>query len=110
MTIVHFLCHIFKNDVNLSVDNMQNEIDNVESWSIQHDISLNAKKSKLLIFKKKHFDSCEVSNCFPNIPAVDNLKLFGVVFTPNLSWTEHFNYVIKIVSPRLYILRTLRDL
>ena len=104
----NFLIPIYKNDIYLSIKNMQNEIDNVKSWSLRFGLSLNDAKTKLLFFKKRNFVVSTVSDFFVNIPVVDNLKLLGVVFTSELSWTVHFNCVIKRISQRLYLLRTLR--
>ena len=53
------------------------------------------------------------SNLLMPISAFDNvsvIKVLGLYFNEKLTWTDHFNFVIRKASSRLYVLRTLKNL
>ena len=107
-----FMCPIFKNDIHASISVVKSEIDNVISWSTRHKLSLNLSKTNIIVFNKHMYNATPIDYCtyLPDIRIVDSLKILGVIFSSNLSWSQHFNSVISRVAKRLHLLRVLRPL
>ena len=90
-----------------SNSNMQSNLDSIISWSLQHHMKLNPKKSKEMHISFKH-DNLE----FPPlsideqiIETVQSHQVLGLTIQSNLKWNEHIN---SVVSKRQYIIRALR--
>ena len=67
---------------------------------------INLKKSKQMIFY------CNKSNDFalPDIDVCQQLKILGVYWDVTLTWTYHFDNILRLASQRLYVIRTLKPL
>ena len=107
-----FLCPIYHCDIASSLDSIKAEFKNVQSWSNIHQLSLNLIKSKLMFFNKRSAIPVNVVDYFKdtNISIVNSLVFLGITFTCNLSWTEHFNLILKRVSRRIFLLRVLKPI
>ena len=70
----------------------------VANWFNSNQLTLNIKKTKLMMFGtwqalSKFKDIRLTYDNNNNIEIVDKFKYLGVVFDPHLSWTEHVNYM-----------------
>ena len=90
-------------------DNLQEEWNYVCQWSASHCLPVNeAKCSVMNIVTKKSIYCCDVftSNHVP-LPKISNVKILGVLFSSDLKWNVHFDYVIKKLSKRFYLIHNL---
>lgn len=91
------------------------EIINMESWCLRNMLSLNKAKSKVLICLKGN-EECLDGRPIIEIPQTKVLKILGVTFNSQLTWTDHVNDTLSKCNRRFYILRkakpfvTLREL
>ena len=75
-------------------------------WSQENCLVVNQSKCKALCIRFR-------KDCTPviltHVKFVKELKILGVIFNENLTWTSHCNFVVKRASQRLYILRILKS-
>jgi hypothetical protein len=83
-----------------------NEILHFENWCNMHGMLINPSKTKVL---SVNF-SCHPLVAVPNLDNVSVLKILGLLFNNKLNWSDHFDFVIKKVSSRLYVLRVLKSI
>ena len=69
-------------------------------------MSINTDKTKVLNINVTS-NPLPVVPMFPN---VESLKLLGLVFNKDLTWTDHFDVILSKLSRRLYVLRILKPL
>lgn len=74
----------------------------VSSWCREVGFVINYQKCKSRVIKSRQQCRFEL---LPDIKIVKSLKLFGVTFQENLSWTVHFDNVVLSSSRRLEALR-----
>ena len=82
------------------------EVSSFKDWCKNHGMSINFSKTKVLNVNFSH-------NPLLPLPLFDNvcvLKVLGLYFNAKLTWLDHFNFVTKKASPRLYILRILKPI
>ena len=95
---------VFKSDFN-DISLVSNEIMNFEDWCHEHQMYINVSKTKVL---NVNFGRTPL---LP-LPMLDNvpvLKVLGLLFNEKLSWSDHFDFIGKKVSQRLYVLRVLKS-
>ena len=80
------------------------EVNHFELWCNMHQMSINFDKSKVLNVK---FTSYPLT-LIPRLENTHVLKILGVLFNEKLTWTDHFNFITKKASQRLYVLRILK--
>ena len=85
---------------------MMDEIENFKRWCIEHDMSINFDKTKVLNINATSSPLSPV----PLFPNVASLKLLGLIFNQNITWTDHFDFILSKLSRRLYVLRILKPL
>lgn len=95
-------------DVGESNNSLNRSYDEIKKKSVELGLRLNEEKSKLLIIKKKPFDSEQVY--VPGVSKVKKLKLLGLHFEENLNWSTHINSVITRCSKQSYAFRLMRPL
>ena len=81
-----------------------NEIVHFERWCKDKKMFINSSKTKVL-----NINFC--NNPLPVLPNFENvkvLKMLGVFFNDQLTWSEHFDFILRKASQRLYILRILK--
>ena len=71
-------------------------------WSASVSLCKNDKKCQALWIPKS---PNAVTPALPDFDTVNELRILGVVFTPDLKWNEHLRQTTKIVSKRLFALR-----
>ena len=82
------------------------EVKFFESWCKSHKMSINLTKTKVLNINFSN-------NPLNPLPIFDNvsvIKVLGLYFNRKLTWSDHFNFVVKKASSRLYVLRVLKPL
>lgn len=84
----------------------KNEIKHFELWCTDHQMLVNVSKSKVLNI---NFGGVSL-NLVPDFDNVSVLKILGVMFNDRLTWSHHFDYIIRKLSQRLYVLRILKPL
>ena len=77
-----------------------------EKWCENHGMSINFTKTKVLNVNFSHSPLLAI-RAFDNVRV---LKILGLHFNAKLTWLDHFNFVTRKASPRLYILRILKPL
>ena len=82
------------------------EIQHFKFWCCENGMNINDSKTKCM-------NLCFRLQALPLVPGLQNvsvLKILGLVFNDKLTWNEHFDYICKRISKRLYVLRVLRSL
>ena len=83
------------------------EHENMVRWSDSVGLRINPRKCKALWIPKS---ANAVIPTIPDFDIVNELRILGVVFTPDLKWNAHLRQTNKIVSKRLFGLRILRPI
>ena len=90
-------------DLPETVEAMQTELNNINQWSTNNNLALNATKTKMAMFSTAQLsrfhnlsdvEAIITSNDQP-LERVDSFKILGVWFNQHLSWKDHINYVTK---------------
>ena len=88
---------------------LKRSLDMVANWFNSNQLTLNIKKTKLMMFGTwqalSKFKDIRLTYDNNNIEIVDKFKYLGVVFDPHLSWTEHVNYMSSNISKRIGVIR-----
>ena len=110
--VIHCSTGLFKfaDDITLSLPIFRNanyvitETNNVNTWSNEVSLTLNAKKSEFMYISVSR-SSIPVPL---NIPQVNRMKLLGVIFNKDLTWDDHILHVKKIFMSRYYAIKVLK--
>ena len=91
---------------------LESNLRSIADWFENNHLTLNIKKTKLMIFGTKHvltnFDNIELNYCGQTIENVNQFKYLGVIFDPNLTWSNHINHVSKNVSKRCGVINRIK--
>ncbi len=99
---VTLLCPFQKND---NVESLIHcETENVKVWCQNNGLQLNNKKTKVLIFNKPNIRPVLLSDS----STLSQVKILGIIFQSNLSWTCQINYMTTAACRRIHILRVLK--
>ena len=91
------------------VDSRTAELDNVETWALRNNLTLNRGKSREILFvDKKRRRQFDEPLGLPDVNRVTSLKVLGVTWTKGLSVSDHVSGVISSCSQSLYALKILR--
>ena len=92
------------------VNNITNELDKVNVWLKQNKLSLNADKTKCMIFhtRQKHVELIQLSIDGKLIENLRSFKFLGIIFDENLLWKSHVNMVTNKMSKIIGILNRLK--
>lgn len=84
-------------------------------WCLYNKLTINSKKSKCMLFSNKsiklHDRIKEGINILINnikLEIVGEYKYLGIILDENLNFSKHVNYLISLVSHRIYNLRKIR--
>ena len=100
------ICPIYKDDVEESLGVVTEEFYNLKKWSVSNSLKLNESKTKGICFLKRNFF---IVFPFPFV-VVDELKILGVVWSKDLTWSSHFQNVVSICNRRIYVLKVVKKL
>jgi len=86
------------------------EIENIEMWSKQNNLTLNRSKSAEIIFTdpKRKPRQYPLPPPLPDIDRTTFVKILGVTFTNHLSVSQHVHSVTSSCAQHLYALKLLR--
>ena len=94
-------------DIKILERNINIELKSVSNWLIANKLSLNVKKSNLLIFNQSTFKvTIKINNSI--LEEKESAKYLGIVFDAKLSWVPHINYVNKKLAKGMGLLAKLR--
>jgi hypothetical protein len=96
---------VHKNDPD-DLMSVTSEVEHFKSWCSNNQMIINERKTKVLNINLSRTPIRPV----PVFENVSYVKILGLFFNCKLTWSNHMDYVISIVSKRLYILRVLRSL
>ena len=90
---------------------LQLSADNLVAWTDKNRMRVNESKTKeMLIYFGTKFNPGTISRIYINskeIERVESFKLLGVVFSSDLSWSAHVDYILKKVAKRMYCIHYL---
>lgn len=78
-------------------DRTQRALNIVEKWCKKVKLDINPSKTELMIFtKRRNLDDFRAPKLFgKELTPSEQVKYFGVIFTPKLNWSEHIEYRIN---------------
>ena len=99
-------------------EKLQKALDSLASWSSSCNLSLNAKKTKVVLFSTKQLSRVHELDAYPtNLSAggtklerLTSTKLLGATFQENLKWNEDIQSKISCSYHTLSVLRKLGNL
>ncbi|MFZ2538515.1 MAG: reverse transcriptase family protein, partial [Oscillospiraceae bacterium] len=106
--------HKFADDVNLTmnIDNygdIRCEIENIESWALDNNLSLNKKKTKEMIFSTtKKLKTTTWPATEDGIDRVTQMRILGVIMKDNLSMKIHVDTLLSECTNKLYAINLLK--
>jgi hypothetical protein len=89
------------------------ELNKIHSWMCVNKLSLNVKKTKLMVFSYKNnrtslnFPDIKLNN--NKIERVSEFKFLGIYIDDKLSWNNHVNYIGKKLSKVIGILKRMKS-
>ena len=91
---------------------MQKELNKLSEFSINHEMSINKQKSKVMIFNTARKFDClpNLSIQSDNLEVVESMKLLGVIVQSDMRWGQNTEYVCQKGYSRLWMLRRLKGL
>ena len=106
---------IFKyaDDTNLLVTEnsdciLADEFSHIKRWADINGLIINFGKTKKLVLHRPHGTRHNLPQSLAGIEQVLTVRLLGVIFRSSLSFAAHVDYVLKICSQRIFLLKQLR--
>ena len=94
-------------------DTIQEEASNIMNWALLNNLTINTEKTKLITFSRSlPAPSSHPVTVFINdqqIIQCDELKVLGLTFASNMSWSAHCANVMKKCWMSMSVLRSLRS-
>ena len=109
-TTIYFNLEDF--DQNCTETEINNELENVNIWLKHNKLSLNAQKTKLMVFhrKQKKFNEIHLSIDTMPIEQVPTFNFLGITLDETLSWKNHTKMVANKISRVIGILFRLKNI
>ena len=89
------------------INNMQLVADKLVQWCTDNHMHLNTSKTKeMVIYFGKQYSKSELVYTRivdSNIERVETFKLLGVIFSSDLTWKAHVEYIISKASKRIFV-------
>ena len=88
------------------------KVKDVQIFAKNSEMVLNSAKTKIMIFNKSlHYDFMpEVEICpGEKLQVVEEYKILGVIFSTDMKWTRHINFICKRAYAQLWTLRRLKN-
>ena len=87
-------------------------LNSISKWLNVNKLTLTINKTKLMIFGTKHtlrnFKNISLAYDTDIVERVDNFKYLGVVFDPQLAWSNHIDQLTYNVSKRIGIIQRIK--
>ena len=88
-------------------NNMQLEVDKLVEWCVDNRMRLNTSKTKeMIIYFGKTYPKSEIACTVINeakIERVETFKLLGIIFSSDLTWRAHIEYMLAKASKRIFV-------
>ena len=88
-------------------NNMQLEADKLVGWCVDNHMTLNTSKTKeMVIYFGKTYLKSEISFTTiheTRIERVETFKLLGIIFSSDLTWKAHTEYMLAKASKRIFV-------
>ena len=91
-------------DVDLAV-----EFGNIQRWADSNGMVIILHKTKEIVLHRPHPERWSLPKPIDGIEQVQSAKLLGVIFQSTFSFVDHVDYILKICSQRIFLLKQLRD-
>jgi len=92
-------------------DSLQCAANDITSWCDLNDMILSVPKTKeMIVHFGRHYNNSDIPSLLINgnkIERVPVFKLLGIVFSSDLSWQHHVDYIIKKASKRYFVIYNL---
>ena len=79
------------------------DINALQQWSILSGLNFNVAKTFLLSFCSRSHHLCV--DCTLNNSIIPKVTAAGILFSQNLSWTDHYNFISKNAYSQLSLIR-----
>ena len=93
---------------------MNSDLHNVALWFNRNKLTLNASKSKLMLFghsvRTGPFSIMSLTICGEDLARVDSFKYLGVTLNERLSWDDHIFNIASKIRKRIAILNRIKSL
>ena len=82
-------------DINVLIETLNNELKKVNLWLQANKLSLNIKKTDVIIFKtrRKKIDNIIVKINYTEIKQVESTKVLGIYIDSNVTWKTHIKHI-----------------
>ena len=104
MTLVFFFEH---NDLDVLTSHLNVQLNNVSTWLKANKLSINVKKTKLMIFRSRQKTvpiTRQIVLDNNALEQVDNTKFLGVYIDQHLEWKTHVNFIAAKISKSVGLL------
>ena len=88
---------------------VREELDHIEEWAGENNLSLNASESKEMIIRRLQFNQAALPQPIPGIERVDSINILGVILRCDLSFHEQVDRLVSQSAQTMYALRMLRS-
>ena len=98
-------------NVNSVFNKIQNDLYNVKRWCDKNKLTINVKKTKIVLFDVKpeqRFDLSVVKLSDQQLELVNNYKYLGITVDQNLDMFSHIDSMFRMASDKLRLLRYVR--
>lgn len=112
-TTLHCPLSRFSNNYTDTTSNLINkELDNIFSWFCANKLTINASKTKLMIFHRPNASTLKLSISINNevISQVSNFEFLGVNMNENLSWSKHISNTCSKIASAIGMMHRLRGI
>ncbi len=102
--------HINCNNINNVSEKINSELNNISDWLKLNKLSLNASKSKCMMFHmpQKHIRCPKLKIDQVEIEQVKDFNLLGIVIDRQLNWKSHVEYIFCKITRTNCILNRLK--
>ena len=90
-------------------DNLQVEIEHIESWTAEHSLSINLSKSHVMnVITKKSVICNPIFLSRSELSSVSQVRILGCIFSFDMKWNSFVERLIKRASQRVYLILCLK--
>ena len=87
---------------------LADEFSHIKRWADTNGLIINFDKTKELVLHRPHVTRHNLPQSLAGIQQVLTVRLLGVIFQSSLSFAAHVDYVLKVCSQRIFLLKQLR--
>jgi len=104
------LLYVVGNDIKEVTEAINDDLLVLQDWFSNHNLKINIKKTKFMIFKNKYVQNCTDQNGYnvyingEKIGKVTESKYLGIILDEHLSFSSHADYVTKKVAKKVNML------